>query len=437
MDRAQPKLNILFIDDEQHILSSLKRLFMDEPYDVYTASSGADALELMKKLQFAVIVSDQRMPVMSGSEFLEKAKIMQPESLRMVLTGYADINTAMNAINIGGASRYLTKPWNDNEIIMIIRDAAEKYNLLVENKRLTELTIKQNEELRKWSTELEFYVQQHTIDLSKRNKELDELNKKMQQTLGQIIVSFTTLMELRDKSMHSHASNVALMSSDIAGKIGLNDDAIKKISIAGQLHDIGKIGIPDLIMIKNPEQYTIDEMHEYKKHPIRGQAALDAIDFFREPALLIRHHHEHINGSGFPDMLKGDQIPLGSRIICIADAMDRLVNSHEISMSVEDALAKIKNELTIKYDANLYAYLAESACERLKASALPKDNIELELKPKDLVPGMTVSKDIRTGTGLLLIKKYTVLNNQNIETLRRSYHIDPASTGVFVWAKRK
>ncbi|MCE5313094.1 MAG: response regulator [Nitrospiraceae bacterium] len=434
---GQNNPNILFVDDEQHILSSLKRLFMDEPYNIFTAPSGTEALELLKDTGFAVIISDQRMPGMSGSEFLEKAKQMQPDTVRMVLTGYADINAAINAINIGGASRYLTKPWNDNEIIMIVRDAAEKFNLLAENKRLTDLTIKQNEELKKWSTELEFYVQQHTIDLSKRNKELADLNKKMQQTISQIIVSFSSLVELRDKSMHSHSSNVALISSEIAKRMSLPEEDTKNITTAAQLHDIGKIGITDLILIKNPSQYNSEEIHEYRKHPVRGQAAIDAIDIFRETGLLIRHHHENIDGSGFPDMLRGDQIPLGSRIIHIADAFDRLTNGTAVSLSTEDAISKIKSGSGILYDTKIISYLIEAAREKLAPASTPKDNIEAELKPKDLAPGMTVSRDIRTGTGLLLLKKYTELNSHNIETLRRSYHIDPSSTGVFVWVKRK
>ncbi|MDX9715606.1 MAG: response regulator [Dissulfurispiraceae bacterium] len=437
MTTDQTKPNILFVDDEQHILSSLKRLFIDEPYSVFTADSGAEALEVVKTVRFAVIVSDQRMPRMSGFEFLEKAKQIQPDTVRMVLTGYADINAAINAINIGGASRYLTKPWDDNEIILIVRDAAEKYNLIIENKRLTDLTLQQNEELKKWNTELEHYVQQQTIDLSNRNKDLDELNKKMQQNLDQIIVSFSALMELRDKSMRDHSSNVALISSDIAGRLGLNSDEIKKITIAAQLHDIGKIGMPDLVMIKNPAKFTQDELYEYKKHPVRGQAALDTIDLFRKPAVFIRHHHENFDGSGFPDGLKSDQIPIGARIIKIADTLDRLINNYEISISVEDALAKIKTELNTKHDPKLYSYIAETAHEHLSSFAAPKDNIEVELKPKDLAPGMTVSRDIRTGTGLLLLRKFTVLNNQNIETLKRSYHIDPAAGGIFVWVKKR
>lgn len=437
MAEKQNDLNIIFVDDEQHILSSLKRLFMDEPYTIHTAGSGVEALELVKAIRFAVIISDQRMPGMSGHEFLEKAKQIQPDSIRMVLTGYADINTAMNAINLGGASRYLTKPWNDNEMIMVVRDAAEKYSLSSENKRLTELTIKQNEELKKWSSELEFYVQQHTVDLSKRNKELADLNIKMQQTLSQIIVSFSTLLELRDKSMHSHSSNVAQISTEIARAMGLGDAEVKSINIAAQLHDIGKIGISDIIMTKSHAQYSTDEMYEYRKHSIRGQAAIDAIDFFRDAGLLIRHHHEHVDGSGFPDGLKSDQIPLGSRIICLADTLDRLVHGQDISMSVQDAIAKIKNGAGTLYDPKAVTFLVDFARDKFTATAAPKDNVEVELKPKDLAPGMTVSRDIRTGTGLLLIKKYTVLNSQNIETLRRSYHIDPANTGVFVWIKRK
>lgn len=191
---------ILFVDDEENVLRSLKRLFLDEPYQLFTAPSGKAGLELLGKQAFAVIVSDQRMPEMSGSDFLAKAREIQPDAVRIVLTGYADVNAAISAINEGGAYRYIAKPWNDTDLVLTIRDAVDTYVLKQENRRLTELTRAQNEEMKKWNSELEFYVQQQMLDIQKKNKDLEKLNEKLSNNFKKAIEVFSNLKEMaRDK----------------------------------------------------------------------------------------------------------------------------------------------------------------------------------------------------------------------------------------------
>ena len=261
---------ILFVDDEENVLRSLKRLFMSEDYEVLTALSGPDGLAVLKEVEVPVIVSDQRMPVMTGAEFLEKSRELSPDTVRIILTGYADVEAAIGAINRGGAYRYVSKPWNDNELLMVIKDAFDKYRLVKENKYLTELTIQQNEELKKWSTELEFYVQQHTIELTNQNKELKKLNEKLKNNVSEVLASLSGLIELRNRSMRNHSNNVALLSKAIAEEIGLTAPEIETIAAGAQLHDIGKIGAPDIILIKNISELSPDEMAEYVKTPGQG-----------------------------------------------------------------------------------------------------------------------------------------------------------------------
>ena len=425
---------VLFVDDEQNVLRALKRLFLAEDYEVHTASSGADGLAILKETEIPVIVSDQRMPVMSGAEFLEKSQELSPDSVRIILTGYADIEAAIGAINKGGAYRYVSKPWIDSDLILIVKDAFDKYFLLKENKYLTELTLKQNEELKKWSTELEFYVQQHTIELTNQNKELKKLNEKLRRNLTDILSSLSSLIELRDKSMHNHSNNVALLSTAIAKEMGLPAAEIEMISTAAQLHDIGKIGDPDIVLTKNVGELSPEEMKEYVKHPVRGQAAIDCIEDFRMPGILVRCHHECFNGKGFPDGLKGEDIPLGARIISIADSFDRILKGER--QSVDHTLSQIKSQLTTRFDAALYTSLEHAARELFSSIIHTEDIIEIELKIKDLAHGMVLAKDVRTGTGLLLLRQGTVLNDKNIESLKRAGHLDPSKSGIFVLMKR-
>ncbi|MCL4457062.1 MAG: response regulator [Nitrospirae bacterium] len=430
--------NILFVDDEENVLRSLKRLFIDDDnIEVFTASSGKDGLDILKNNEIAVIVSDQRMPEMSGAQFLEKAKKVSPDCVRIVLTGYADVNAAMDAINKGGAFKYITKPWDDTDLMLTVLNSIETYRLKKENRRLTELTKKQNEELKKWNTELEFYVQQHTVDLTKQNKELNNLNEKLKRNLKEFITAFSNLIELRDKTVRSHSNTVAALSGGIALKLGLSESEIENIIVAAQLHDVGKIGIPDIVLIKDADELTSDEMEEYIKHPVRGQAAVDPVEELREAGMLIRSHHEWYDGNGFPDRLSGNKIPLGSRIIAVADKLDRLTSGGNSRLSLESALNVIKSLSGIQFDPELYGMLHEVAKEKITIDSGAADAVEVELRPKDLMTGLIVSRDVRSGTGLLLLRKGATLNERNIETMKRGYHIDPSKSGIFVWKRTR
>jgi response regulator RpfG family c-di-GMP phosphodiesterase len=428
----QQKATVLFVDDEENVLRSVRRLFLEENLDVVTATSGKEGLRILRENKVAVVVSDQRMPEMGGAEFLEKAQRVSPNSVRIILTGYADVGAAVDAINMGGAFRYLTKPWNDNDLLGAIKDAAERYRLTSLNKYLTDLTRNQNEELKRWSSLLEARVRQQTEELEQQNFNLKTLNEKLHKNFRESIVAFSSLIELRDSAVHSHSHHVAFLSKKICEKIGLGDEETDRIEIAAQLHDIGKIGMSDLILLKPLSDLVPDEVDEYRKHPVRGQSTVDSIKDLQEVGILIRHHHEAINGEGFPDGLRGEQVPLGSKIIAIADSFDRYLMASKASVNPEEILNRIKGGLRLQFDYDLYRPLAQSVRENLEALIPHNDNQELEVPPRDLRVGMVVSRDVRSGTGLLLMGAGFVLNERSIEIIRRCYHFDPLNTGVFV-----
>lgn len=423
---------VLFVDDDENILRSLKRLFFEESFEVLTAGSGKEALEILKNKEVGVIVSDQKMPEMDGAQFLERAKKMAPCSVRMVLTGQADVTAAMDAINKGGAWQYITKPWDDNELRIAVKNAIETYKITRENIYLTQLNIKQNQELQSWSTELVMHVQQQTIDLGRQNRELKALNEKLNKNMQFTITSFSNLIDLRDNTVCNHSSNVASFATAIAEKIPLSENEIKTISVAAQLHDIGKVGIPDIVLQKDPAALTPDEMVEYKKHPILGQSAVDALEGLRDAGILIRHHHESFDGSGFPDGLKGTAIPLGSRIIAIADVFDRTAVMGNGTAAIPKALRIIESLLNKWFDPGLFEHIKKIIIDKTASFVLTDSDVVTEMPPNELLPGMLVSRDVRTGTGLLLLMKGIILDEKHIDIIQRCYHLDPAQTGVYV-----
>ena len=425
---------LLFVDDEENILRSLSRLFADEGYSVSTASSGAEGIEILKGNEIAVVVSDQGMPQMRGTEFLEQVKGMSPDTVRIILTGYADLNAAIEAINKGGAFQYVTKPWDNDSLILSVRMAAERYNLLKENRHLIELTNRQNEELKRWSAELELYVQQQTIELTHKNKELVDINERLQRNFHGFIVTISNLIELRDKTVANHSNNVSVLSREIAKKIGVDHAEVANIAIAAQLHDIGKIGVADIILWKDAETLEPHEAWEYRKHPVRGQASVDANETLREAGCFIRSHHESMNGEGFPDGLKGDKIPLGSRIIAIADKYDRLLANHP----PEAALEELQSLTGKQFDRNLYYPLTEVTKEMMSAAPLLHRRIERELHLGELMPDMVLSREVRSGTGVLLLSRGIRLDPRRIDSIRRHLTLDPSESGtVHIWMDAK
>lgn len=163
---------ILLVDDEPNILNALRRLLRKENYTIITASSGKEGLEILKKQQVSLIISDQRMPEMPGVEFLHKVKELYPDTMRIILSGYTEVSAIMAAINEGEVYKFITKPWNDEEIKISIQRSLEQYNLLKENSELNTKLAIQNEKLADMVQNLEKKVEERTMDLMIKNRAL-------------------------------------------------------------------------------------------------------------------------------------------------------------------------------------------------------------------------------------------------------------------------
>lgn len=431
-------LTVLLVDDEENILRALERLLMDEEFTIVTATSGEEGLRQLATLeQVALIVSDQRMPGMGGAEFLSRTREITPDAVRMILTGYADVNAAMDAINKGGAARYLSKPWEEHSLIQAIRDGVDYYLVLMENRRLAAIVQQQNEELAEWNTNLKGRVMEQTTVIRKQNEELSARNARINEAFTGIIQAFSRLVEMASPRLHSHARNVTALATAMAKDLQLPAADQETIRIAAQLHDIGVIGMPEEILAKRLQDLNHDELLVYQQHAVRGQAAVDAVQELRGAGTLIRHHHEQFNGRGYPDQLAKDAIPLGARIIGFADYLDREMGTAR----GDEALAAVFNRANLQMGMALDPSLVSSAKKCAKyvyyVDARSVTGVENEYAPTELVTGMQVTKDIYCGTGMLLITKGTTLDRQMIESIQRYYQIDPPQRGVFAMIVRK
>jgi response regulator RpfG family c-di-GMP phosphodiesterase len=311
---------VLFVDDEVKILKSLSRLLRSEPVRVHTASSAEKALEILEKEPIQVVVSDQRMPGRSGVDLLTQVRTSFPEAIRMMLTGYTEIEVAVEAINRGEIFRLITKPWNDDELRASIRQALRTYEMRAEIERLNRLARQQNSQLQEMNHTLELRVQERTQELGDKHKELRLAYVSTVKALAEAI-------EVKDPYTRGHSERVGVYASRIARELGCEAQFIERIYLAGLLHDVGKIGIPDAIIAK-PGRLNVDEYAEIMKHPAIGARILEPVTFLADIVPCVRHHHEWYDGSdrGYPDRLAGTSIPYPSRIILVADTVEAMTS---------------------------------------------------------------------------------------------------------------
>ena len=317
MHQAQ---TVLFVDDEPNILKALQRLMRREEMEVLCASRGQDALEILASTPAQVVVSDQRMPQMPGVDLLSAVRERHPDVVRMMLTGFTEMNVAVDAINRGEIFRLITKPWNDDEFRATIRQAFDHFALKSEIKRLNQVTRDQNFKLQDMNRNLEENVRERTHQLAGKHQEL-------RTAYVQTIRALAEAVDAKDAYTRGHSERVGAYASKIGRESGFPKELIERIYIAGLLHDVGKIGVRDAVITK-PAALTDEEYDEIKRHPEIGARILEPVDFLSRVVPCVRHHHEWFDGStrGYPDRLRGEEIPLPSRVILVADTVEAMTS---------------------------------------------------------------------------------------------------------------
>ncbi|HTO54986.1 MAG TPA: HD domain-containing phosphohydrolase [Myxococcota bacterium] len=314
------KPGVLLVDDEVNILKALVRLFRSEPVQVFTASSASEALARLAAEPIQVVISDQRMPGTSGVQLLAQIRELHPKVVRILLTGHAEIAVAVSAINHGEIFRLLTKPWNDDELRATVRQALADCAIRAEVVRLNALTQAQNASLHEMNHSLERKVAERTRELEVKNRELRTAYLSTVRALSEAV-------DAKDPYTRGHSERVGVYASRIARELGCKREFIERIYLAGLLHDIGKIGIPDAIIGK-PEKLTQAEYELMKRHPEIGARILEPVKFLADIVPCVRHHHEWYDGSamGYPERLSATEIPYPSRIILVADTVEAMTS---------------------------------------------------------------------------------------------------------------
>lgn len=298
----------MVVDDEKMItttLSSMFKLMLKENVIVYNDVDQALASTELENKAVDLIISDFMMPKMNGLEFLKNVREKCPDTVTILLTGYADKENAIKSINEVGLYYYLEKPWNNNDLIKVVKNGLEK-------KELEDILKEKYRELEESNSEITRLYELLKLDYNKETENTKNL-----------VVTLANVIEAKDRYTDGHTRRVGTICRMLGEKLGLGEEQLDKLEIAGVIHDIGKVGVPENILNK-PDKLSEEEFEIIKKHSEIGETILKPLGSLKECLDPVRHHHEKLNGSGYPDGLNDLQISLETRILAVADIFDAL-----------------------------------------------------------------------------------------------------------------
>jgi len=369
---------ILIIDDEPNVLSVLDSLLSKAHY-CKTATSAAEAIEYLKEETYDLVLSDIMMPGMSGLELLAEITRLSRDTVVILISGNLNIQSAIEALR-RGAFDYVTKPFNLADVEAAVQRGLRHHCLLKANQQYEE--------------HLEHLVDVRTNELTVANTNLNSTLERLYLNYRATLRALAAALEARDVETKGHSERVVSYCLRLGKQMGLNDRQLITLENGALLHDIGKIGVPDGILLKRGA-LTEEEWRYMRRHVEYGAQILRGIDFLEGASKIVAQHHERYNGSGYPNRMEGDQICLGARIFAVADAVDAMTSNrpYRAARSFDDAA----DELIRCSGAHFDPFVVDAF------TAVPLDAWR-EIRQLSTEPGL-VMKDPRTGVDI----RYSVL----------------------------
>ncbi len=321
---------VLYVEPDSAHLRLFQRAMAEEDCRTYTAASGKEALALLEDTAFAVVLVDLVLPDMGGMEFLARAGRTRPEAVKLLTVGRLDVDSLVEAVNKAGVFRILQKPWDGSFLRNSVRRA------IVEHRRLVDAGL------------MMVRLNELNDKLQKLNRELDA---RVVERTGQLFLSLSKALDLRDTDTQWHSRRVALYTHRLAQELGITGDELVDIERGALLHDIGKIGVSDTILLK-PGKLTEEEWTRMRLHTDLGAQLLKGIGFLDRARLLVLQHHERWDGQGYNQKLRGEKIFVGARIFAVIDTYDAITSDRPYRKAQEHevALVEIRKGLGAQFD---------------------------------------------------------------------------------------
>ena len=396
---------VLFVDDEPNILRAIKRALFSMNITLLLAEGGEKALELMEKHDVHVVISDMKMPQMSGAELLEKIANKYPNTFRVVLTGYADIESTIKAVNQGKIHRYLQKPWDNKELVSVVEEGLERIKLKSENERLQKLSRLQNKKLKDINASLEQTVQKRTRQIKAALHKIEKHNLAMEQVLFNVI-------SINPHINGKFAIEVSELATKLARAAKLEKDEIKQIRYAGLICELGQVGLETEDFLVPFSQLNYQQQQNYLSQTKQAALILAPAHELHHISDIIEFQFEHYNGTGLYKKV-ANEIPVGARILAIARDYLRLITGRMtgIEVSPRDAKVELKKHRNTRYDGEYLDLLLN--IDAVSTSVL----LNTSLKATQLEPGMVLAQNLYNDGHILILPEGHVFTSSTINKL--------------------
>lgn len=396
MDDAKQMPLVVVVDDEEQIVSSLRRILMRQKFKVEGFTDPRLALAFLENERPHVVISDMRMPIMSGQDFLSKVNVLRPECYRVVLTGYADMNDTLDVVNRGAISGYLQKPWESGHLISVVEKGAAHTELFFENERLRAA-------LEEANANLEDKVE-------RRTKQIRAALTKLERTHEANLNVLFNLLSSHPNINGEFAKNVSRIARRIAGKLNDNNDFLENVRLSGLLCELGFIGLPFQLCSIPFTKMTAGQITEFKKQSEIASQILSPASHWNDVARILREQYTAFK----PLTAKATPPSLGAQIIAVVRDYFRMREGRYFDKPVSHprAMAELMKYRESRYSDNVIDLISKSP-QLLDVGHLP-GNYNLD----DIAPGMVLSDDVYTMNNILLLPSGHTFTQQTISRLR-------------------
>ncbi len=410
---------ILVVDDEPVVLAALQQTLEREKFHVVACSSPTKALSILAERDFAVIISDQKMPEMLGLDFLIESRRLRPNASRILITAVLSLPTIVDAINKGEIFRFVAKPWLREELIATVRNAVHRHELVTHNTILQAETQRLNDQLKEANAALAAQVQ----DLERQRQHLDEANRELAANYEHSLELCRRILTTYDPILGGQAKALVEFAGHMADSHLLDEAQKHALRTAAWLCDLGLIGVPREMLRafrSKTDQLTERERAMLHNHPVYSQTLASLVDDGSGVGEVIRAHHERFDGRGYPDGLAGDGIPWPARCLAVA------VGFVESGLPKAQAIDLILSQSGTAYDPEAVRLFLKVT----NLAQLPRQVREITLH--ELEPGMVLASGIYSPHGLLLIGEGQELSPGTIAKIRSHNQVTPISQRLLV-----
>jgi response regulator RpfG family c-di-GMP phosphodiesterase len=355
------------------------------------------------------------MPEMDGAEFLSTSRDVMPKAIRLLLTGYSDMDSTIKAINDGGVYTYIGKPWDNQDLKLTLEKASDHYRLKKEAKKLNEQITKANAELAEFNQSLELKVNQRTAALQASKQKLHGALNTQKDLLYDVLDMMSATIEYRTGFTPGHSKRIAIQCKTLAKFINLEEADCRRIYLCALLHEIGTVGLTDEVLKASTlGAGKLDDA--LMTHPVIGAEIVGKVKRFASLTDNILHQNENIDGTGFPGHLSGEDIPIGSRIIRVVKDFDFLIagKANDKKMSISNAYAWMKERSGVWYDRKVL----QSFIDLLGKRESDDNEMEFSIGLESLKPGDKLLEDLILHNGNVMLKAGQEINSTMVEKLK-------------------